>query len=941
MKHLANMSLLVLLSGCSLFGGSNTIGGLKSQEAEESNLDFANMDHEQVREEYQELLSLVDDEYLKEQIQRRIAGVSMSEGDHLQSTGSARPQKGYYRNAINSYIDILEKYPNSPDNAEVLYQLSKAYEMEGEPKNAEAMLKRLVALHPDYSGIAEAHFRLGDINFNNGNYKQAEFHYRTVTQANAPSLQLNAHYMLGWALYKRGLFDDALESFSLVLAQVLQEPATQVKGSSEKPMLKDTLHAISLSLVNVGGAANIQDVKGLQNKDYLWQVYEDLGGYYLEKNRYADSAATYHNFIERFPLDQRAPDMHSKQIAAFVKGAFAKDVLEAKQDYVARYGKESNYWAQAAEPVRNTISSQLKVYLPELAAHFHGQAQQQAKLAAEKDAAKITGADELNSKATSSYASATAYYDQYLKSFPDAPDAPRQRFMKAEAHFEAGQYSAAAADYEVVSYQYKDKEFGNRAGYAAILAYQKNISLLEQKPKEKAREQELAVASMLRFAAAYDSDERSPAVLTNAAEHLFSLNRYPQAIEVADGLIKGNQKLDANLKQTAYGIIAHSYFQMQKYAEAEQNYDNQRAILGKNHAEYVAVSERMATSVYKKAEQMTAAGQKTEAAQQLLRIKTIAPNSKVRVIAQYDAAVTLLTAEQWQPAINELKELRALYPQHELAAEFPRKLAWAYEQAEQFQPAAETYETLYKTDKDADVRRDALFAAAMLREKLGNKETALEYFKTWARDYEQPFDNRMEARYHVAKLYGELNDPARKLYWLRRVTEGHANAGNQQTDRSRWLAAWAENEYGDYFAGEFNKRSLKGNLERNLPLKNQSLQDAASHYQLAAEYGLLEFTTQGSFKIASMYQQMAAELKALPVPAGLSEADTAMFHDIIDQQSAPMLELALSVHLGNAEQGWKGHFNPWIDNSFKELARLAPQRFNKTEIQKRYGDEIR
>lgn len=941
MKHLAHLSLLVMLSGCSLFGNNNTIGGLESQEAEESNLDFANMDHEQVREEYQELLDLVDDQFLKEQIERRIAGVSMAEGDQLQAKGEARPKKGYYRDAINSYIDILEKYPNSPDNAEVLYQLSKAYEMEGEPKNAEAMLRRLVALHPDYKGIPEAHFRLGDINFNNGNYQQAEFHYRTVTQADAPGLKLNAHYMLGWAQYKRGLFDEALESFAYVLSVVLDEQKVANLTNAEKPLQQDTLHSISLSLVNLGGAEKIADIGGLRDKPYVWQVYENLGGYYLEKNRYADSAATYHSFVKRFPLDARTPGMHSKQIAAYVKGAFAKDVLLAKQDYVARYGKHSEYWAQASAATQAEISASLKPYLVELAAHFHAQAQQQAKLAGEREAAHIKGADELNQKASTSYASATRYYGEYIDSFPDSSDVAKQRFLKAEAHFEAGQYSAAAADYEVVSYQYKDAGYGNRAGYAAILAYQNRIKELDKQKEEKAREQENAVASMLRFAAAYDTDKRSPAVLTNAAEHLFSLNRYQQAIAIASGLINGNQKLDKNLKQTAYGIIAHSCYQLQKYAEAEQNYDNQRKILGKQHPDYVAVSERMATAVYKKAEGLTKAGQKLAAAEQLLRIKTIAPNSKVRVIAQYDASITLLAEKQWQPAINELTELRQLYPQHELAAEFPRKLAYGYEQAGQQKAAAETYEYLYKNDKDADVRRDALFAAALLREKLGNKDTALDYFKTWARDYEQPFDTRMEARYHIATLYGDQQDFTRKLFWLRRLIEGDAKGGDQRSDRSRWLAAWAATEYGDYFAGEFSKRRLAANLERNLPLKNQSLQDAVTRYQQAAEYGLLEFTTQGSFKIASLYQQMADELLTLPVPKGMSEEESGMFRELTRQQASPMLALAVSVHTSNAEQGWKGYFNPWIDDSFKALARLSPARYNKTEIQKRYGDEIR
>jgi len=944
MKPYAGLSLLSLaiaLSGCSMFGGGNTIGGLKSQQAEESNLDFTNMDHAQVREEYKELLDLVDDDFLKEQIERRIAGVSMSEGDHSLAAGK-KPNKGYYRDAINSYIDILEKYPNSPDNAEVLYQLSKAYEMEGEPKNAEKMLNRLVTLHPNYENIAEAHFRLGDINFNNKKYNAAESHYRFVAESSAKNLELNAQYMLGWSLYKQTEFDQALESFAYVLSIILDKESSANLTNAEKPLVEDTLHSISLSLVNVGGPKQIPAVKGLQNKEYVWQVYEDLGAYYIEKNRYFDSAATYQAYIDAFPMDKRSPEMHTKMIASYEKGAFSRKVLEAKQDYVARYGKTGKFWAQADAPLRNQISNNLKPYLVELAAHFHAQAQKQNELAKGKEKTDAEQFAVLSEKTQESYSNATAYYGEYLTSFPDAADRAKQRFLKAEAHFEAGQLSAAAADYEAVSYQYQDKEYGNRAGYAAIIAHQNRVKELEGKEKAKAAEQEKAVASMLRFTKNYDSDKRSPAVLTNAAEYLFSLNRYQDAIDVASNLISGKKSLDADLKQTAYGIIAHSYYQQKKYVLASENYDNQRKILGVKHKDYTAISERMATSVYQYAQELIAAEKKPEAAQQMLRIKSIAPNSKVRVIAQYDAAVILLGEKQWQPAINELTQLRALYPQHELAAEFPRKLAFAYEKAEQLKPAAETYEYLYKNDKDANIRRDALFAAAGLREKLGEYKTANEYYKTWARDYEQPFDTRMEARYHVALTYGLMNDEARKLYWLRRIDEGDAEAGAQRTDRSRWLAAWASVEYGDYFAKEFSRRRLTAsNLNSVLPQKQEKMQDAISRYEKAAGYGMLEFTTKSTYKIASLYQEMAADLRGMSTPSGLSKQDAAMFHQLVEQQAAPMIDLAVSVHNSNAEQGWKGFYNEWIDKSFKELAVLQPARFNKFEEQERYGDEIR
>ena len=935
MKYWISLSLLTLLSGCSLFGGNNTIGGLKSSKTEQSDLDFAGMDHRQVRQEYQELLELVDDDFLKEQIERRIAGVSIAGGDHQQSTN--RPARGYYREAINSYIDILEKYPNSPDNAEVLYQLSKAYEMEGEVNNTEAMLKRLVTLHPDYKGVAEAHFRLGDIRFSHQDYRQAEFHYRASAASESAQLRLNAQYMLGWALYKRGLFDDALESFALVMTRIQDDSnGSTLTGSNGKTLLQDTLHSISLTLVNLGGADKINDAAGLRNKAWIWQVYENLGAYYLEKNRYADSAATYRHFVQTYPLNERAPAMQNKLIAAYSKGAFARDVLLAKQEYVQAYGMESAFWKRSNASQQQELRGSLQPYLKELAAHYHAQAQQQMRLSREQPA----NATDLHSKALASYQDATGYYARYLSSFPDSQDRAQQRFLKAEAHFEAGQFADAAADYEQVSYQYQDRDYGNRAGYAAIIAWQQQVAATADNPTAKTQAQEQAVASMLRFAAAYDSDERSPAVLTNAAEYLFSLNRYEQAIGIANDLLQSKQKLDPKLQQTAYGIIAHSYFQLQNYAAAELHYDKQRQLTPAGQ-EYTDISERMAISVFRKSTGMIAAGQKAEAAVQLLRIKQIAPASSIRVPSQYDAAVLLLSTNQWQPAVQELSELRRLYPQHELAAEFPRKLAFAQEKAGDLTAAAALYLYLYQNDKDEAVKRDALFATASLHEKTGRKNDALEYYKTWARTYEQPFEQRMESRYRIAVLYGEQNDNERKLFWLRRIIEGDATAGTQRTDRSQWLAAWAANEYGDYFAGEFNSRRLASNLERNLPWKQQMLQDAVTQYQQAADYGLLEFTTRSSYRIATLYLNFANELRDLPVPDGLSAADADTFRSIIEDQAAPMQELAIAVYSSNVEQAWQGHFNQWIDDSFKQLALLAPVRYNKYEVQKRYGDEIR
>ena len=61
-------------------------------------------------------------------------------------------------------------------------------------------------------------------------------------------------------------------------------------------------------------------------------------------------------------------------------------------------------------------------------------------------------------------------------------------------------------------------------------------------------------------------------------------------------------------------------------------------------------------------------------------LETIAPNATIRITAQYDAITMLLSLKEWTRAIGELKEMMGLFPNNELAKEFPRKLALAYQQ---------------------------------------------------------------------------------------------------------------------------------------------------------------------------------------------------------------------------------------------------------------------
>lgn len=929
-------------------GGANqhkTLGQLEYEPEQEVEVAVETMNHAEVREEYRELMNLFEDKQLKEQIERRIADVYMMEGVQNQNQDAGKPQS-YYVEAIKSYREILDKYPDSPDNAEVLYQLAKAYDMEGNQHEALRMLEQLTSRHPYYANIAEAYFRMGDIYFSNQSYGAAEKSYLAVTRLSNEKLIVNAYYMLGWAQYKQFRYRPALNAYVYVMDSLLADTLDiAALSKAHQSMVGDTLHSVSLAIDKLGGAPAITSVESLTNKPYGWMIYENLGDYYLEKELYEVAAEAYREFVVNYSQSDKAPELHKKLVETYVKGGFPTQALDEKESYIAAYGVHSSY-AGNVNGIRDDIQPVIKTYLEELAQHNHASGQDLLASLESKDKPikdeKKRG--NIEAKAYAYLDKAAGFYGEFIETFPADEKVDEVHFLRAEVLFQANRFEPAIAEYELVAYSPVGKsalEQAPDAGYAAIICYEKVIDRKVSGSDEAKKWQAQAVESMLRFSEKFDSDKRAPSVLTSAAEYMFGLDQYQRAVDITTALIANNAKLDKDLKETAYGIMAHSYFKLGQYVDAEKAYASQRSLVVAGSKEYTEITERLASAVYKQSEGMADAGNMAEAAENFLRIKNLAPDSTVRATAQFDAVALLLTLEQWDRAIPELQELIAKYPQHKMAVEFPRRLAYAYEQSEQWALAAEEYLALSNQDPDAEVKREALFVSATMYEKNKNHATAVQLFKRYAYEYEQPFDTRMEARYHTATNYDALGDEGKKLYWLRRIIDGDKEAGNARTDRSRWLGAWANMEYGNYFAGEFEKTRLRLPLVKSLPRKNEHLQSALQRYQEAADYGFLEFVTESSFKIGNLYQIFAKELRESPIPPGMSENDRKVYGEIIEEQALPFEQLAMEVHTANISRAWSGDFNPWIEKSFAAMRRLNPERFDKDELIVSYGDEIR
>jgi len=84
-------------------------------------------------------------------------------------------------------------------------------------------------------------------------------------------------------------------------------------------------------------------------------------------------------------------------------------------------------------------------------------------------------------------------------------------------------------------------------------------------------------------------------------------------------------------------VIANSNFEQGHFDKAEAGYASAQGLMAANDPERAAIVERLAASIYKQGEQKNQAGDSSGAVDDFLRVSKMAPTSKVRANADFDA----------------------------------------------------------------------------------------------------------------------------------------------------------------------------------------------------------------------------------------------------------------------------------------------------------------
>jgi tetratricopeptide (TPR) repeat protein len=821
--------------------------------------------------------------------------------------------------AIALYDRLLAEYPSYQHSDQVLYQKARAFGELGRVDEAMETMEQLIQVSPNSEHYDEVQFRRGEYFFTRRRYRDAENAYSAIIKmGEGSSYHELALYKLGWTLYKQELYEEALHKYVALLdfKVSIGYDFDQTHEEEDERRVADTYRVISLSFNNLGGPDAVREYFAtFGHRTYEDRVYSNLGEHYLAKLRYDDAAKTYRTFVDLYPFHRAAPHFSMRIVETFTKGGFPKLVLESKREFASKYGLQADYWRHFAPEDSPEVLDYLKTNLKDLATHYH---------------AEYQSTEEEDGQKREYYDEALRWYGDYLESFPQDPESPPINYKLADLLLEHEDFGEAARQYERTAYEYPPHDQSDDAGYAAVYAYREQLKVADERSLDSVKRD--TVESSIRFADVFPDHEHAAAVLGAAADDLYEMKEYGGAVEAAQRVIDAYPGAASAIRRSAWIVVAHGSFDLEKYPEAENAYTQVLAMTPGDDESRSSFVDTLAASIYKQGEIARQAEDYRNAADHFLRIRSAAPTSTIRATAEYDAGAALMALEDWTDAASVLEQFRSTFPEHELRLEASRQIALAYRESGQLSRSAGEYDRIASESDDPALRSDALLVAGDLYEQSGAPERALDVYTRYVDEFPRPVELALETRLKIAGIHEAAHHEDLYHQELAEIVRIDTEAGPDRTGRTRTIASRSALVLAEEVYRQFVAVRLLQPFEVSLQEKKQLMDITIEAMGDLVAYEIADVTAAATYYMAETYFDFSRALSESERPADLQPAELAEYELVLEEEAFPFEEQAIDLHEKNLEMMQAGVFNGWTEKSLGKLAELMPGRYAKKEV---------
>jgi len=830
----------------------------------------------------------------------------------VQTIGTQKIEDKIYNSTLDRSIDLLETslrdYPNSKHNDRTLYQLSKAYDQRGLYEKSITTLRQLVSKFPKSDYYVESKFRLAEYAFSRKQYAKAEDIYTDIiVSRNNNNYLENALYKRGWARFKQGFYQEAIEDFLKVINRHGFSESNKL-NASQKSQFNEYFRAIGLSFSYLGGAEPLNEYFHKHpDFKFIYYTYERVSSIYLKQQRYSDAVNTLKSYIDYHPNSVHVPSASIKILGIWKDGGFSNKLIPALARFYDIYQPQSKYWSshKVSQHEYNTVTTAIRNYTVLAATYYHKQ---------------YIGTHE-----EESFKNAKIWYERYLKHYKAYSHKDTIHLLYAELLSKHDNLAEALYQFEQAAYD-SSIILNKNAAYSTILLADKLHSSVKDSTHKSTYLDKLISYSLL-YAHLYPNDSQTTTIITRAAEEAYRAGKYTQAVTLTELYGKNNYtKASYNINI----IKANSYFKLHQYKDAESSYHSILQHYRLDSKSKSDISNNLAISIYDQGKAAVSANQFDLALQNYSRISDIVPASSVATSGLYKAISLCMQKKMWINAIRFIKKFQSIYPSDKLSQDVSKKLSVAYLNSHQDIAAANELIKISRTEHDAKYKSVALWKAGELYESKNDYSSAIRSFEEYADNYHRPYAQYAESIEKIITLYTQLHKSRNANHWRRKVLHADIRIpADQKTDRTKLIASKAALVLANKLNTTYTGIKLTIPLAKSLSRKKHYMQKAVNLYGRASTYGISAITTEATYSIGKIYQAFSKALLTSDRPKNLSKNELEQYNILLEDKSFPFDDKAIEFFSTNLSHVKEGVYNDWLQKSYAQLKLLYPARYNR------------
>jgi cellulose synthase operon protein C len=951
------------------------------------------------------------------------------------------PQRDYTK-TIALFEQLIDQWPDYEQADGAHYLLAYCKLQIGEEVEARDLFAQLIDDYPDSRFVAEAWIRIGEYWFAVAEDRQelakAKHAYEQAMGFPGSKFYDKALYKAAWTHFRMDEFDQAIQEFKrLVRYSDEQEEKT---GQSGSVLRAEAIQYIAVSLAeedwDLDGA--VDDDFGLPrvkkylkgDEPYEREVLVQLVDYMFDNNRYEVAANMINYALDRYPRHRENPQLHERLILALIRDGKRDASFAERRNLLAHYGPDSD-WYQFQDRVGREeavryADNLVRDNLIQSATWFHEEAQ---KL---RNEAIMREDEQMLAVAQDQYTTAAASYADFLARYPNDKDIYQWNFYYAECLYYSEQYDDAYEQYRVVrELDIADNKYQEQAAFNAIKSIEFQMEQMARRgelpakavpgsgvedAREAARQQEEVesdaddmadrdeqkrvieaepippmvvsyVTAMDRYVVLGLENDSDPGLdikfAFQAGKLFYDFKDYDTARERFAWIV--DKHPDNELAYLAGSLILETYRQEQDYQKLAMWAERLSEVIKGDQADAIKeeVRQFQLGAMFKSAEQLFAAKEYEDAAEEYLRLVNDAPDHQYAPKALNNAAVAYENIGKFESAMNLYERVYDDYSSDPLAGYALYRVAVNSERFFDFDNAVRTYRAFYDKYEGqnppeleqmgfdiSERRRNALRSAAVLTENLQRYEDAGRMYDQYIRAYPGAedaegaqwraiqswkkagdADQMMRAIDTYRREYGTPEQTSRVLEAMMMVADHYADQGNRR-QATRWYkdiiaeyeqrqpdpqsganfyAAKASFSLAEYDFQDWRQIEIKGSVKqqgRLLNKKSEGQREITKTFQEVWEYGSLEWTLASSFRIGSLFQSFAEALYNVPIPFEEGSEEWDIYRMKLDDMVLPLEDEAIDYYEQTiAKAREEKVVNEWTKKTLEELNKFMPQEY--------------